>query len=59
MTVLVFTYVLATLLEIALLIEHNAAIKFAFFNQRLVVQIRPTSETRIHVPALVLKCLIP
>ena len=47
------------MLEVPLLIQHDATVKFAFLNHGLVVQIRSTSKTRIHVSALTLKCLIP
>ena len=57
LAVFVFTYILTALLEIALLVEHDAAVKFAFLNHRLVVQISSASETRVHTSTLI-KCLI-
>ena len=49
-------HIFTALLEISLLIKHDAAIKLAFLNHRLIVQIGHTlsPETRIHVSTLVL-----
>ena len=60
LAVFVLTYIITALLEIALFVEHNAAIKSTFLNHRPVVQIGLTSKTRIHVSTLImiLKCLV-